>query len=54
VPVAYEEAYNAYRVVIIWTIGQHRPHFTLLGPTLQRFEPHAVVSSRPSAEYPGA
>ncbi len=59
--VAYEEAYNAYRDAIVRAIGQHRPHFTLLGttpaalgPALERFEPHVVVSSRPSAEYPGS
>ena len=58
--VAYEETYRSYRVAIVRTIRDHRPHFTVLGTTpqefeasLERFEPHAVVSSRPSAEYPG-
>ena len=59
--VAYEEAYRSYRDAIVRTIGHHRPDFALLGttpaelgPALEHFEPHAVVSSRPSAEYPGA
>jgi hypothetical protein len=58
--VAYEEAHRSYREAIVRAIGQHRPRFTVLGTTpgalgtaLERFEPHAVVSSRPSAEYPG-
>jgi len=58
--VAYEEAYRSYRDALVRAIGTQRPHFTLLGTTLggleealERFEPHAVVSSRPRAEYPG-
>jgi len=58
--VAYEKAYRSYRDAIVWAIRDHRPHFTVLGTTpqefeaaLERFEPHAVVSSHPSAEYPG-
>ena len=58
--VAYEEAYRSYRDAIVQAIRDNRPHFTVLGTTpkefeaaLERFEPHAVVSSRPSAEYPG-
>ena len=57
--VAYEEAYRSYREALVRTIRTRRPHFTLLGTTpgalgaaLVRFGPHAVVSSRPSAEYP--
>jgi hypothetical protein len=52
--VAYEEAYNAYRVVIIRTMGQHRPHFTLLGTAPAALDPPCDTSSRPSAEYLGA
>ena len=58
--VAYEETYRSYRDAIVRAIRDHRPHFTVLDITpqefeasLERFEPHAVVSSRPSAEYPG-
>jgi hypothetical protein len=58
--VAYEEAYRSYRDAIVRAIRNHRPHFTVLGITpqefesaLERFEPDAVVSSRPSVEYPG-
>ncbi len=58
--VAYEEAYRSYRDALVRAIKAHRPHFTVLGAApgalgaaLARFEPHAVVSSRPSAEYPG-
>jgi hypothetical protein len=58
--VTYEEAYRSYRDAIVWAIRDNRPHFTVLGTTsqefeasLEGFEPHAVVSSRPSAEYPG-
>ncbi len=58
--VAYEEAYRSYRDALIRAIRGHRPRFTLLGTTpggleeaMERFGPHAVVSSRPSAEYPG-
>ena len=58
--VAYEEAYRSYRDALIRAIREHRPRFTLLGTTpggleeaMKRFGPHAVVSSRPSAEYPG-
>ncbi len=57
--VAYEEAYRSYQDAIVLAIRDHRPHFTVLGTTprqlgeaLQSFEPDAVVSSRPSAEYP--
>jgi hypothetical protein len=57
--VAYEDTYRSYRDAIIQAIRDNRPHFTVLGTTpqefeasLERFEPHAVVSSRPSAEYP--
>jgi hypothetical protein len=58
--VAYEEAYRSYREALIRAIREHRPRLTLLGTTpagleeaMERFGPHAVVSSRPSAEYPG-
>jgi hypothetical protein len=58
--VAYEEAYRSYRDAIVRAIRDHRPHFRVLGTTpqefelaLEGFEPHAVVSSRPSVEYPG-
>ena len=58
--VAYEDTYRSYRDALVRAIRDHRPHFTLLGTTpgalgaaLERFGPHAVVSSRPSAEYPG-
>jgi hypothetical protein len=58
--VAYEEAYCSYRDALIRAIREHRPRFRLLGTTpggleeaMERFEPHAVVASRPSAEYPG-
>ena len=58
--VAYEEAYRSYRDAIVRAIRDNRPRFTVLGTTpqefeasLEGFEPHAVVSSRPSAEYPG-
>ncbi len=57
--VAYEDTYRSYRDAIVQAIRDHRPHFTVLGTTpqefeasLERFEPHAVVSSHPSAEYP--
>ncbi len=57
--VAYEDTYRSYRDAIVQAIRGHRPHFTVLGTTpqefeasLERFEPHAVVSSHPSAEYP--
>ncbi len=58
--VAYEEVYRSYRDAIVLAIKDHRPHFAVLDATLreleaalERFEPHAVVASRPSAEYPG-
>ncbi len=57
--VAYEEVYRSYRDAIVLAIKDHRPHFAVLDATLreleaalERFEPHAVVCSRPSAEYP--
>ena len=60
VVVAYEEVYLSYRDALVRAIRDQRPRFTVLGTTpgglgaaLERFEPHAVVSSRPSAEYPG-
>lgn len=56
--VAYEETHRSYRDAIVQAIMGHRPHFTVLGvapreleSAFERFEPHAVVSSRPSAEY---
>src|SRR5918997_4733992 len=58
--VAYEEAYCSYRDALIRAIREQRPRFRLLGTTpggleeaIERFGPHAVVASRPSAEYPG-
>lgn len=57
--VAYEEVYRSYRDAIVLAIKDHRPHFAVLDATLreleaalERLEPHAVVCSRPSAEYP--
>src|ERR671910_3786423 len=57
--VAYEETYHSYRDAIVRAIKDHRPHFAVLEATLreleatlERSEPHAVVCSRPSAEYP--
>ena len=57
--VAYEESYRSYQDAIVRAIKDHRPHFVVresttqeLQATLERFEPDAVVSSRPSAEYP--
>src|ERR671916_1942634 len=57
--VAYEEVYRSYRDAIVLAIKDHRPHFVVLVATLreleaalERLEPHAVVCSRPSAEYP--
>ncbi len=57
--VAYEETHRSYRDAIVRALRGHRPHFTVLGVApreleaeLERFEPHAVVSSRPSDEYP--
>src|ERR671912_2972166 len=57
--VAYEEVYRSYRDAIVLAIKDHRPHFAVLVATLreleaalERLEPHAVVCSRPSAEYP--
>ncbi len=56
--VAYDEVYRSYRDAIVLAIKDHRPHFAVLDATLreleaalERFEPHAVVCSRPSAEY---
>ncbi len=58
--VAYEEAYRSYRQTIVRVIRANRPSFEVLGADsrrlaaeLERFDPHAVVSGRPSAEYPG-
>ena len=57
--VAYEEVYRSYRDAIVLAIKDHHPHFAVLDATLreleaalEHFEPHAVVCSRPSAEYP--
>ena len=57
--VAYEVSYRSYQDAIVRAIKDHRPHFAVLDATLreleaalERFEPHAVVCSRPSAEYP--
>src|SRR5918997_4062973 len=57
--VAYEEVYRSYQDAIVLAIKDHRPHFAVLDATLreleaalERLEPHAVVCSRPSAEYP--
>ena len=57
--VAYEEVYRSYRDAIVLAIKDHRPHFAVLDATLreleaalERLEPHAVVCSRPSTEYP--
>ena len=57
--VAYEEAYRSYRDALVRAIKDHRPHFVVLEATLrelklalERLEPHAVVCSRPSTEYP--
>src|ERR687898_2176997 len=57
--VAYEETYRSYRDAIVRAIKDHRPHFVVLEATLRELklaleclEPHAVVCSRPSAEYP--
>ena len=57
--VAYEEVYRSYQDAIVLAIKDHRPHFAVLVATLleleaalERLEPHAVVCSRPSAEYP--
>jgi hypothetical protein len=57
--VAYEEVYRSYRDALVLAIKDQRPHFAVLDATLreleaalERFEPHAVVCSRPSAEYP--
>ena len=57
--VAYEEVYRSYRDAIVLAIMGHRPHFVVLDAplweleaALERLEPHAVVCSRPSAEYP--
>ena len=57
--VAYKETYRSYRDAIVRAIKDHRPHFAVLEATLrelevtlERLEPHAVVCSRPSAEYP--
>ena len=57
--VAYEEAYRFYRDALARAIKDHRPRFAVLGAdprglgaALESFEPHAVVCSRPSVEYP--
>ena len=56
--VAYEEAYRSYQEAIVRAIKDYRSHFVVLEATpreleaaSERFGPHAVLSSRPSAEY---
>jgi hypothetical protein len=58
--VAYEEMYRSYRSVIAKAIEDLRPHLQVrcvpLGAAMEealvRFDPHVVICSRPSAEYP--
>jgi hypothetical protein len=59
VMVAYEETYCFYRSVITRAIEYHRPHLQVrsvdlgvMEEALGRFDPHAVICSRPSSEYP--
>jgi hypothetical protein len=59
--VAYEETYCFYRSVIARAIEDHRPHLEVrlvaleaIEEALAGFDPHAVVCSRPSSEYPSS
>jgi len=58
--VAYEETYCFYRSVISRAIEYHRPHLQVrsvalggMEEALVGFDPHVVICSRPSDEYPG-
>jgi hypothetical protein len=57
--VAYEETYCFYQSVIARAIEDHHPHMQVCSVALEAieealasFDPHAVVCSRPSSEYP--
>lgn len=57
--VAYEETHRSYRDALVQAIRGYRPSFVVLGvapqeleAVVERFQPDAVVCSRPSAEYP--
>jgi hypothetical protein len=58
---AYDDTYRSYRVAIVQAIKYYRPYFVVLDATLRElavvlahFNPHAVVCSHPSAEFPSA
>jgi hypothetical protein len=57
---AYEETHRAYRMVICRAIKAERPHFEVrsvgvstIEGELNRFEPHVVICSCSSRDYPG-
>ena len=56
--VAYEDSYRFYRHVLAKAIEDLRPHLQVrsvalgaMEATLERFDPHVVVCSRPNTEY---
>ena len=58
---AYEDTHRAYRLVICQAIKAERPHLEvrsagvgMIGKELTRFEPHVVICSRSSRDYPGS
>ena len=58
VVVAYEDSYRFYRHVLAKAIEDLRPHLQVssvaleaVEATLERFDPHVVVCSRPNTEY---
>jgi hypothetical protein len=58
--VAYEESYRSYGQLITKAIREMRPGLEVhsagigaLGEELGRFEPHVVICSRSSSDYPG-
>src|SRR5918994_1489469 len=58
VVVAYEDSFRFYRHVLTKAIEDLRPHLQVhsvalgaMEATLERFDPHVVVCSRPSTEY---
>ena len=55
---AYEDSYRFYRQVLAKAIEDLRPHLQVrsvalgaMEATLERFDPHVVVCSRPNTEY---
>jgi hypothetical protein len=58
VVVAYEDSYRFYRQVLAKAIEDLRPHLQVrsvalgvMEATLERFDPHVVVCSRPNTQY---